>query len=418
MPSNKFVYLHQTKFSTMILESSIARIAEQQRNLFLYKDTGLTRELVPNTKSLSSHALIISGIRRCGKSTLLLQMMQGMDLDTVFFLNFDSPQLFGFSVDDFSRLDKIIEKSGATTLFFDEMQLVEGWEMYIRQKLDEEFRVIATGSNAAMLGQELGSRLTGRHITQELFPFSFTEFLAFRNLQPSAESFELYMKLGGFPEYLKSGDQEQLNMLYSDILIRDIVARYGIKDTVSLQRLANYLVANIGNRISATRLRQPLSIGATSTILMWFSHLGLSYLFSFVPMFSYSSKAQLINPRKVYAIDTGLVNVISLSKTEDLGRKLENLVFLHLRKKHREIYYFDEGGECDFVIFKNGQLTALIQVCYDLNPDNLSREVNGLLAAMKFFKMAKATIVTFSDSDLIVEGNFEIEVVPAYEYFC
>jgi len=400
----------------MILENIIARVVEQQRDHFFERDPGLTRELVPDTKSLSSHALIISGIRRCGKSTLLLQMIKGMDLNTVLFLNFDSPQLFGFSVNDFSRLDNIISKSGASVLFFDEMQLVEGWEMFVRQKLDEGFKVIATGSNASMLSYELGTRLTGRHITQELFPFSFKEFLAFRNLQPSVENLSLYMQLGGFPEYLKSGDPEQLNSLYSDILIRDIVARYGIKDIVSLKQLANYLIANIGNRISASKLRQPLSIGATSTVLIWLSHLEQSYLFSFVPMFSYSSKAQLINPRKVYAIDSGLVNVLSLSKTEDLGRKLENLVYLHLRTKFREIYYFDENGECDFVVFKNGQPVLLIQVCYELNPDNLSREINGLLSAMKFFNITRATIVTHADTDRIVEGNFEIEVVPAFEF--
>jgi uncharacterized protein len=400
----------------MIPQNTITGVVEQQRSVFLSKDPGLTRELVPATKSLSSHALIISGIRRCGKSTLLLQMIKEKDPASLFFLNFDHPQLFGFSVNDFSRLDNIISKSGASFLFFDEMQLVEGWEMFVRQKLDDGFRVIVTGSNASMLGNELGTRLTGRHITQELFPFSFTEFLAFRNLQPSVESLSLYTQLGGFPEYLKSSDPEQLNSLYSDILIRDIVARHGIKDTVSLQRLANYLIANIGNRISANKLRQPLSIGATSTVLIWLSHLEQSYLFSFVPMFSYSSKAQLINPRKVYAIDTGLVNVLSVSKTEDSGRKLENLVYLYLRAKFKEIYYFDENGECDFVVFKNGQPQMLIQVCYDLNPDNLSRELNGLLAAMKFFNISKATIVTHADTDRFVEENYEIEVLPAFEF--
>jgi len=416
MALNNIVFSHQTKYNAMILENAIAFVVAQQRNMLLDKSPGLTRELIPATKSLTSHALIISGIRRCGKSTLLLQMMQTMKLDSIFFLNFDSPQLFGFSATDFLRLDNVILKNGATILFFDEMQLVEGWEMYVRQKLDEGFNVIVTGSNASMLSHELGTRLTGRHITQELFPFSFTEFLAFRNLEPSAENLELYLQLGGFPEYLKSGDQEQLNQLYSDILIRDIVARFGIKDTVSLKRLANYLIANIGNRISATKLKQPLSIGATSTILIWLSHLEMSYLFAFVPMFSYSSKAQLINPRKVYAIDTGLVNALSVSKTDDLGRKLENLVYLHLRKEFREIYYFDNNGECDFVAFKNEHPIELVQVCYALTPDNLTREINGLLAAMKFFNLQKATIVTFSDNDRIVEGNFDIEVVPAFVY--
>ncbi len=400
----------------MLLESVIASVIDQQRNQIYEKDPGLMREPVPELKSLSSHALIISGIRRCGKSTLLLQMMKNMNSSSIFFMNFDNPQLYGFSASDFGRLDNIILKSGAKTLFFDEMQLVVGWEMYVRQKLDEGFKVIVTGSNAAMLSQELGTRLTGRHISRELFPFSYIEFLAYKNLQPSAESLTMYLRLGGFPEYLKSGDPEQLTSLFSDILIRDIVARYGIKDIVSLHRLANHLMANTGNRITATRLKQPLSIGATSTILTWFSHLEMSYLLSFVPMFSYSSKAQMINPRKVYSIDTGLLNALSVSKTEDLGRKLENLVYLFLRMKYREIYYFDDKGECDFVVFKHGQPMGLFQVCYSLNADNLSREVAGVLTAMKFFNIPTATIVTFSDKDVINEGSYKISVVPAFEF--
>jgi uncharacterized protein len=362
----------------MILESVIARVADQQMNRLVSRDSGLKRELIPSLKSLSSHALIISGVRRCGKSTLLMQMMKDMDDATVFYLNFESPRLYDFTLPDFSRLDNIIHQKGAKILFFDELQLVQGWEIYIRQKLDEGFRVIITGSNASMLSKELGTRLTGRHITQELFPFSYSEFLSFKDLRPSTDSLQAYMLTGGFPEYVKSGDPDQLAMLFEDVLIRDIVARYGIRDIVSLQRLAIYLFSNLGNRITATRLKQPLSIGATTTILSWFSHLELSYLVSFVPMFSYSVKAQLINPRKVYAIDPGMAEVISNTMTEDAGRKLENLVFLHLRRKYKELYYYDDKGECDFVVMSRGKVAELIQVCYELTPDNLEREVMGV----------------------------------------
>jgi predicted AAA+ superfamily ATPase len=400
----------------MILESAISKTIEQQEFRLTKKDTGLKRELIPAIKSLASHALIISGIRRCGKSTLLLQMMQSLNYSNILFLNFDTPQLYGFNTGDFARLDKIIDKRKSSFLFFDEIQLIEGWEMYIRQKLDEDFKVIATGSNAHMLSQELGSRLTGRHITQELFPFSYSEFLAFTETTASANSLLAYLKQGGFPEYLKTGDEEQLNMLYDDILVRDIVARYGIKDAIGLKRLANYLLANIGNRITATKLKQPLSVGATSTVLNWLSHLELSYLFGFLPMFSYSSKAQLINPRKVYTIDTGLVDVLSLSKTEDKGRKLENMVYLHLKRQYNELYYFNNKGECDFVAFKNGKLKALIQVCLVLTPDNMDREVNGLLEAMKFFQVEKGVIVTFADLDRIDINGVCIKVIPAFEF--
>ena len=400
----------------MILESVIEHVVEQQKLRLTTRDTGLKRELKPATRSLSSHALIISGVRRCGKSTLLMQMMNELDHTNLLYLNFESPQLYEFNLLDFARLDHIIARKGAKILFFDELQWVEGWEMFVRQKLDEGLQVVIIGSNASLLSKELGTRLTGRHITQELFPFSYTEFLQFLQLTAGAESLAKYMQTGGFPEFVKNGDDEQLATLFNDILIRDIVTRYGIKDIKSLHRLAQYLISNIGNRISATKLKQALSIGATSTVLSWFSHLELSYLVSFLPMFSHSTKAQLINPRKVYAIDLGLVNVVSLVLTEDAGRKLENLVFLHLRKKYTELYYFDEKGECDFVAMNNGQVMELVQVCYELTADNLQRELNGLLAAIQFFGQQKATIVTFTGVDHIVKEGFTIEVVPAYQF--
>jgi predicted AAA+ superfamily ATPase len=402
------------KIGIMVLESVIEHVLEQQKLRLSTRNTGLKRELVPATQSLSSHALIISGVRRCGKSTLLMQMIKELDEKTVLFLNFESPQLYEFNLLDFVRLDNIIARKQVKTLFFDELQLVEGWEMYVRQKLDEGFQVIITGSNASLLSKELGTRLTGRHISQELFPFSYSEFLAFRQIHSGPQSLNLYMKTGGFPEFLKNGDEEQLASLFDDILIRDIVARYGIKDLKSLHRLAAYLISNIGNRISATKLKQPLSIGATSTVLSWFSHLESSYLVAFLPMFSYSTKAQLINPRKVYAIDLGLVNVISSTLTEDLGRKLENLIFIHLRRKYNDLYYYDDKGECDFVAMKNGTVTELIQVCFELNPDNVKRETTGLFKAMQFFGLQKATIVTFSNTDSIEQEGLKIDVVPAH----
>lgn len=407
-----------TKRNAMILESTINRVIEQQHQRILKLDGGLIRELVPSTKSLSSHALIISGIRRCGKSTLLLQMINKLGVENILFLNFESPQLYEFSLTDFARLDSIIQKRGVKTLLFDELQLVDGWEMYVREKLDEGYQVVITGSNASLLSKELGTRLTGRHITQELFPFSYIEFLNFKGLNASSESLNDYIFSGGFPEYLKSGDSEQLSTLFNDILIRDIVARYGIKDIKSLQRLASYLFSNIGNRITATKLKQPLSIGATSTILSWISHLELSYLLFFVPMYSHSLKAQLINPRKVYSIDLGLADAISTSMTQDLGRKLENMVFLHLRRKYTDIYYFDDKGECDFVVLKNGEAVEIIQVCYDLNSDNLKRELDGLMKALQFFNKKSGTLITFDTRDTILEGEFVINVLPAYKYLC
>ncbi len=401
----------------MILESTIENVVNIQKSKFLTKSSGLLRRIKVSYKSLNSHALIISGVRRCGKSTLLLQIIAELDpSEEILFLNFENPQLFDFKVQDFYKLDTIIERRKAKILFFDELQIVEGWESYVRQKLDEGYKVIITGSNASLLSQELGTKLTGRQITQELFPFSFTEYLEFLALENTSESIASYMNDGGFPEYLKTMDTEQLYALFNDILYRDIVTRNGIKDSKSLYRLALYLFSNIGNRITASKLKQPLSIGATSTVMSWFSFLEMSYLVSFVPMYSTSTKAQLVNPRKVYAIDLGMVKSVSTNLTEDLGRKLENMVFLFLRAKYKEIYYFDMQGECDFVCLKNNKIAECIQVCYDLSPDNLTRELLGLSKALSNFGLTKGTIVTFNQSDYFENNGMQITVIAANQF--
>lgn len=250
-----------------------------------------------------------------------------------------------------------------------------------------------TGSNASLLSRELGTKLTGRHITKELFPFSYHEFISFRKLKPSVQSVLDYLKIGGFPEYIKEGTDDILNHLFEDILIRDIAVRYNIKDVRTLQRLAQYLISNVGKPISGNKLKNLFEVGATSTILEYLSHMEYSYLLHLVPKFSYSLKKQIANPRKVYAIDTGLVNVNSGSFTEDNGRKLENLIFLHLRRMHKEIYYFLEKGECDFITFKNGAFDEAIQVCYELNSENLERELNGIAEALEFFNKDEGTLV-------------------------
>jgi uncharacterized protein len=318
---------------------------------------------------------------------------------------------------DWLRLDEIIKEYQSNVLFFDEIQIIGEWEKYVRQKLDESYQVYITGSNASLLSRELGTKLTGRHIGYELFPFSYTEFLKFKKLQTSKESLLKYIKIGGFPEYVKTKDNEILLQLFNDILIRDISVRYGIRDYKTLQRLALFLISNVGNRITGTALKKQFGFGSTVTALEYLSHLEMSYLFFFVPKFSYSLKVQSVNPRKVYAIDNGLIQVNSISFTENIGNKFENLVFLHLRRKSSEIYYFTEKGECDFVLFKHGKLVELVQVCAELNQDNLDRETNGLFEAMSFFNVKTGTIITLNQNDKISRNNKTIQVIEAYKYF-
>lgn len=396
----------------MILTSDIERIVGLQKELISSADAGLKREILPELPEPAGHALIITGIRRCGKSTLLNQLIREKYQDS-WYLNFDDNRLYGFENSDFRRLDELISESGRKILLFDEIQVVDGWERYVRQKLDEKFKIIITGSNASMLSKELGTKLTGRHVSKELFPFSYNEFLKFTHSPNNESSLLNYMNTGGFPEYLKQGREEILSDLFDDILIRDIVVRFGVRDIKGLQNLAIMLISNPGTLVTAGKLRQSTGISATSTILEYFSHFTSSYLFHFIPRFSYSVRVQLVNPRKVYSADTGLITVNSLSFTDDKGRRLENMVFNFIRKQKKNIFYWSEKHECDFVVTEKGKKPLLIQVCYDLNADNLEREIAGITEAADFFNLKEGTIVTMKQSDKFVKNGVRIYVVPA-----
>jgi predicted AAA+ superfamily ATPase len=398
----------------MILKSNLSQIIDEQRALLLEKPLGTEREVLPLLPELGSLSLIVSGIRRCGKSTLLAQYLKSKHLGALF-LNFEDSKMYDFEQNDFLRLSEIVAERQAKALFFDEIQVVAGWERYIRQKLDEGFQVAITGSNASLLSRELGTKLTGRHITRELFPFSFYEFCRYKNLEISALSSKDYLENGGFPEYLKEYSAEALTTLFDDILLRDIVVRYSISDVRLIRRLAGYLISNVGNLLTGNKLKTYFGIKSTSTMLEYLSHLEEAYLFFLVPKFSYSIKKQIVNPRKLYAVDTGMVTKNSITFSEDWGRIFENLVFLYYRRRYPEIYYFSEKGECDFVVCSKNAVAEVIQACYELNPDNLQRELNGLVEALIFFDMKEGKIATFNQKDTFVVDNKTITVIPFFE---
>lgn len=399
----------------MIQLEYLQEIMEQQIQSIASKEKGLIRDELAGLPEVQTFAVIVSGIRRCGKSTLLFQLLAEKYQDALY-LNFDDPRLYGFDITDFLKLDMLIKKSGTRVLMFDEIQIIDGWERYVRQKLDENYQVFITGSNASLLSRELGTSLTGRHITKELFPFSYSEYCRFRGEERTTTSLDSYLKEGGFPEYLKTKLDEVLTSLLDDILVRDIAVRYGIKDVRTLQRLTLYLINNIGNRVTGNKLKQSFGISSATTILDYFSYLEQSYLLTFVPMFDYSVKKQNINPKKVYAVDTGLVEVSMPKFKKEEGHKLENLVFLSLRRTTKDIYYFAGKGECDFIILERGSITKAVQVCYELNADNLEREFSGLIEAMKAFNLDHGTIVTMNQHDHFEQDGLLVDVVPSHEF--
>ena len=399
----------------MILKQTIEQVIAEWQSRITTEDVGIKRESAIPLDSISSHAVVISGIRRCGKSTLLAQLYRQLT-EPALFINFDHPLLIDFSNADYTRLDQIIEQQGAKWLLFDEVQMLPQWEVYVRQKLDQRYKVVLTGSNASMLSRELGTHLTGRHIPMELFPFSYHEFLKLKSLVASHDSLREYLFSGGFPEYLKTGDTRQLATLFQDIIYRDIIVRHNIKEAASLHRMATFLLQNVGNKFSATKIKQAISVNASSTILNWCNCLENSYLFSFVEKHSYSVRSQMISPKKVYAADTGLAFSLSTHAMTDEGHLLENLVFIALRRHFPQIHYYEGTGECDFVVLENGIPTRLFQVCSELNADNMQREINGLEEAMRNLSIPKGTIITQNQNDHFQTETGNIEVLPFWEW--
>lgn len=405
------------KSLVMIKASVLSETISRQKEQLLQAEPGYPREVLPLLPhELPNHALIISGIRRSGKSTLQRQLIH-QSQSPFHFVNFDTPALLHFDAHDFRLLDELLGVSKSDTLYFDEIQNVEGWEVYVREKLDQGSRVVVTGSNASLLSREMGTRLTGRHITRELFPFSFTEFCGFKGIRADAEALEQYLTSGGFPEYLKRPEPEILSTLLNDILYRDIAVRYQIRNVKSLLQLVTFLATNTAKPVSATKLTRVLELKSTATVLEYLSHLENAWLIHLLPKFSYSYKVQLANVRKVYFADPALQQTITGSFSDDHGRRLETMVFWELRRKQKALFYYNENGhECDFVVMNGRRPEALIQVCHTLHHDNEAREVSGLLGAMKHLNTKKGMLLTFNQKDTIVQGNSRIDVIPVYEW--
>lgn len=361
-------------------------------------------------------ATVIKGIRRCGKSTLTHQYRQkgkGRSLS----LNFDDLRMMTFSTGDFRILDALIDKRKPTLLIFDEIHDVDGWELYVRQKLDQGYKVLVTGSNATLLSRELGTKLTGRHIDIETQPFSYAEFLRFTKAKPGVPSLEKYIVRGGFPGYLKTGDADVLRELVGDIIYKDIAVRHNIKDTRPLRNLCSFLLGNAANRINPSRLKEAMHVKSATTMLEYFSYFEDAYLISRLECYSPSTKARLLAPKKVYIADTALPSALNASQTPDRGAMLENLVYHVLRKNSAEIYYHDSGStECDFVVKDARGHWGGVQVCWELTAENQGREFSGLVAALDAFGLKEGTIVTASSKDLAVHDGHVLHVIPASEF--
>ncbi|MCD8235740.1 MAG: ATP-binding protein [Prevotellaceae bacterium] len=399
----------------MISKKEIEQTSDRQINDLLQRKS-YPREAIDCVHNIDGFATVISGVRRCGKSTFMSQLIKReieINPETkVFYLNFDTPAMYGFSMDHFALIDDILNDRKVTSIYMDEVQIVDGWEVYVRGKLDDGYRVTVTGSNASMLSRELGTKLTGRHLTYEMFPFSYNEFCGFIGMEATTAATRQYMNKGGFPAYLSSGEPAVLNELVNDLIYRDIAVRYKLRDAQTLKRVAAILLSNIGNIVTATKMKAQLGLGSVTTMNEYLSYFNECYLFDFVSKFSYSTKARTISPRKVYCIDTGVVNVAGSSFSRNDGHNLENMVYMALRRHTKDIYYYNnQSGECDFIVADNLTPSLAIQVCHELSTENRVRETKGLLLAMEELDISKGMIITTAQEDTIIEAGKRIEIV-------
>jgi len=400
----------------MIDKESLRKVVSLQRKELEMFEPGIEREDIKEIDMDVPFAVILSGIRRTGKSTLLRQLMK--KVKGFYYFNCEDSRATGFEVEDFEKLEEIFREDYGEQdyYFFDEIQNIKKWELFIRRLVDIKKHVIITGSNASLLSEELGTKLTGRHLTHDVFPFSFTEFLTLKKEKGGIESFEEYLESGGFPEYLKSKRPDILQQLLTDVLSRDIASRHKIRNQKVLKELAVFLLTNVGKQLTFNSLKKNFKLGSIHTIISFISYFEDTYMIFTIPKFDYSLKKMNVNPKKAYSIDNGFSAKNSASFFDDRGRLLENMVFINLRKKHKEIFYFQDNNECDFIIKSGSRITQAIQVCYQINRDNREREINGLHEAMNKFKLKKGIILTYNQEDRFTVNGKTIKAMPVWKW--
>lgn len=416
-------------YKNMMNKDLLKEIVSEQAESFKNRKDIIYREVAPSflkTKKIS----IITGIRRCGKSTLMRQIAEsGGDF---YYFNFEDERLLDFSKNDFnSLLEVFLELYGDRKIvFFDEIQYVVGWEKFVGRLFNDGRKVFLTGSSANLLSRELGTALTGRHVKMELYPFSFREWLRYSKVNSDKylltsdrarikRQFNLYLEFGGFPEVVISRDKNELRQLYQDVLIKDLLVRFKIRETKSFRELVLFLISNVGSPVSFNNLKKILDFKSVATVKNYIDFLEEAYLVFSLPRYDYSIKKQIVNNRKIYGIDMGMIKEVAFSFSEDSGHILENVVFLELKRRGQEIYYYRDKSdkqECDFLVREGRKITAAFQVVDRINADNKIREVNGLISAMREHKIKEGTILTSSENGEFKSDGFKIKIRPVWQW--
>ena len=396
-----------------------------QKNSLWYVKNFISREKLEDIDNYinSPFVIIISGIRRSGKSVLLEYIKDKIGWN--YYINFDDIKLHNFSLDDFIILDELFVELfwNQNTYYFDEIQLISGWEKYVRTLHNNWKKIFITWSNASMLSRELWTHLTWRNIQIELYPFSFREFLKFNDFilekndiyliekkSKIKNLFEDYLNKWWFPLYLQNQNKEVFKNLYENIVYKDVIVRYGIKDEKIIKDLLYYINSNIAKEVSYTKLKNILWLSNANTVKEYINYFENSYLLFAINKFDFSIKKQLLNPKKIYSIDVWFSSSVSFEFSKNNWQKLENLVFLELKRKWYDIYYHKVKKECDFLLRDRGTIIWAIQVSYNLyEEETKKREIDWLLEALKIYNLPEWFILT--STSVILNGGIALKTL-------
>ncbi len=413
----------------MLLKSLMKLVILDQLEAINNKENLVIRDTYSNlVQYKGSSALVLKGLRRTGKSTLLKQLIISKFSDSFYYFNFDDDRVFGFTVDDFQNLiETFIELFGRRkNVFFDEIQNVRGWELFINRMLREGYRVFITGSNSNLLSQELGTHLTGRHIDLELYPFSFQEYLRAKDLQKIVEGdyntsaratlsaeFNKYFLTGGMPEVVLSGEAAILTHLINDVIQKDIVTRYSVRKPAEIKKILRFILANVSNETTYRGLTIATDSKSENTVKKYIQYLEETYIIFEVSRYDKKLRRRDKNPKKFYCIDNGIIINNVPTFIENKGGLLENMVAINLKRMQKEFYFFrdKDQSEADFVIPSERQI---IQVCYELNEQNRKREIKGLVRARREINAEKFLIITLNQEESIKLDGLTIDVEPIW----
>jgi len=389
----------------------------------------------------------IIGPRRAGKTFFLYQIIQrliqqGVRMEDILYLNFEDERILPITGSEMQViLDAYFELYPEKTspfIFLDEIQNVPDWDRFVRRMNDAGRPIFITGSNSRLLAHDIATSLRGRTLAYEIFPFSFPEFLEAKGVHPTRDTlygnmrhrvkelYGLYLRSGGYPEiaFIEEATTKQriLQDYFNSVFYRDLVDRYNIQHTDLLRQWLNALVMNISSLVSFSKIENDFKsrgIKVSRSTLSYFARYVEDAFFGFfLEMHSESLRKRQINPRKFYIVDVGLHNYLSFRSAGNRGRILENLVFLHLRRKDLPLFYYKTRGgqEIDFLVLQEGR-PRLIQVCDDLTHiATASREMKALETAMKELDVQRSILVTSEEKRVESSGGRTIHILPAWEW--